>query len=247
MWTPETLAIIIVTFILAGFVKGVTGLGLPTVALALLTALLGLSQAMVLMLAPSLITNIWQAFAGKALVEIIRRQWLLLSLGSAATIITASFLSSLDTSILAALLGVVLCLYAGISLLLPQVKPPGRNETWLSPLIGLTTGILTGLTGTFVVPSVLYFQSLGLSRNVLIQTMGIWFFIATVSLGAGLKNNGFMSQELAQLSFLAVIPALLGMWLGQQVRAKIPEQKFRTIFFTTLLALGIYIIIRAVN
>ncbi len=66
MWTPETLAVVATAFLLAGFVKGVVGLGLPTVALALLTATLGLREAVALMLVPSFATNLWQGLAVSA-------------------------------------------------------------------------------------------------------------------------------------------------------------------------------------
>jgi len=246
MWTPETLAIIVFTFILAGFVKGVVGLGLPTVALALLTTLLGLNDAMVLMLLPTFITNAWQALAGKALLEILHRQWLLLATASLATITGTFFATFVNSALLLILLGAVLCLYSGISLFTPQINLSRSGNSWLAPVTGLITGILTGLTGTFVVPAVPYFQALGLTRHVLVQTMGVWFTIATLSLGIGLNTNGLLSPDLAWLSAIAVVPALLGMWIGQRVRNRLPEQKFRAVFFTTLLVLGLYIATRAI-
>ena len=62
----DTGALILVglTFVLAGGVKGVIGLGLPTVSLAILTATLGLHSAMALLVAPSLVINVWQALVG---------------------------------------------------------------------------------------------------------------------------------------------------------------------------------------
>ena len=246
MWTPEIFTIIIFTFVLAGFVKGVTGLGLPTVALALLAAFLGLGPAIVLMLVPSLVTNIWQALAGGAFVEILRRQWPMLITGSIVTVGFSVFAASVNTSYLLMLLGVVLCLYSGISLFTPQIALSAKTENWLSPVVGLMTGALTGLTGTFVVPSVPYFQALGLSPRLLVQTMGVWFTIATLSLGLGLTGTGLLSGDLVQLSMIAIIPALSGMWLGQRVRNRLPAKKFRKVFFTTLFALGLYIALKAI-
>jgi len=246
MWTPEALAIILFTFILAGFVKGVTGLGLPTVSLAVLTAFIGLNEALVLMLVPSFITNIWQAFSGNALAEILRRHWLLLLTGSLATVVFAFFAGFLDTTYLLILLGLVLCLYSGISLFTPQINLTRSDNIWLSGAIGMMSGALTGLTGTFVVPAVPYFQALGLSRHVLVQTMGVWFTLATLSLGAGLNTSGQLPGDLVQLSVIALAPALIGMWIGQRVRNRLPERIFRTVFFSTLLVLGVYIAARAI-
>jgi uncharacterized protein len=48
-------------FVLAGFVKGVIGLGLPTVAMGLLALLMTPAQAAAVLVVPSFLTNIWQA------------------------------------------------------------------------------------------------------------------------------------------------------------------------------------------
>ena len=60
MWEMGAIVIVALTFLLAGFTKGVVGLGLPTVSLALLTVFFGLREAVVLMLIPSFMTNVWQ-------------------------------------------------------------------------------------------------------------------------------------------------------------------------------------------
>ena len=73
MWSAETVAVAALTFFVAGFVKGVIGLGLPTISLAALTATLGLHPAMVLVLAPSLATNLLQATSGGQGKAVVRR------------------------------------------------------------------------------------------------------------------------------------------------------------------------------
>ena len=48
------------TFVLAGMVKGVTGMGLPTVAMGILGALISPVAAAAMLLLPSLISNLFQ-------------------------------------------------------------------------------------------------------------------------------------------------------------------------------------------
>ena len=74
----EFLAFVLSIFLLAGFVKGVIGLGLPTVSLALLTAFIELPVAVMLMVIPSAVTNIWQAVDGPHTMALLRRFWTLL-------------------------------------------------------------------------------------------------------------------------------------------------------------------------
>ena len=247
MWTPEILVPVIATFILAGMVKGVVGLGLPTVALALLTALIGFREALVLMLAPSLITNIWQAFAGPSFGMVIKRFWPMLAAGAAGVWLSSFMLTLVDPSILSAMLGLVLCLYAAIVLIAPQPPAPGSHEAWLAPLAGGTSGALAGMTGTFVVPSVIYLQALRLDRDVLIQTMGLWFTTATLMLGVSLGNHGLLPPALGALSAVAVAPALAGMWLGQKIRSRLSEKRFRQVFLYALFVLGLYIVAKSLS
>ena len=61
MFDPFTILAIVGTFLIAGTIKGVIGLGLPLVSLALLTVAIDLPHAMALLLVPPFITNLWQA------------------------------------------------------------------------------------------------------------------------------------------------------------------------------------------
>ena len=108
------------------------------------------------------------------------------------------------------------------------------------------SGILTGLTGTFVIPAVLYFQALGLQRDMLVQTMGVWFTTATLALAVSLGGHNLLPAGLGALSGVALVPAIIGMMLGQRIRRSMHEGQFRHVLFGTLLILGVYIVARAI-
>lgn len=242
---PELIAYVLVVYFMAGMVKGVVGLGLPTISLALIAAVFGLKEAMVLLLVPSFVTNFWQGITGGQLLAILKRIWPMLAMLCGTTWFATGIMVRSDAAILSAGLGGVLILYAGISLATAQIPPPGRREPWMSPLVGLLTGISTGFTGTFVVPGVLYLQALGLGKDGLVQAMGICFTLATVALGLSLNGRGFMPMDLGLLSTVAVMPAIVGMIFGRRVRDKLPEARFRKVFFVALLILGAWILMRS--
>ena len=75
MADPNLLIMVSVVFCLAGFVKGMVGLGLPTVSLGLLSIIVDLPTAMALLVIPSLATNVWQALAGGQIGALWRRLW----------------------------------------------------------------------------------------------------------------------------------------------------------------------------
>jgi len=244
---PDTLVLIaiVATFLLAGFVKGVVGFGLPTVALALLTVTLGLPQAMALMLVPAFITNVWQAVAGGGAQQVFRRIWPFLLAAGLFIFIGALALTRIEVRWLSALLGLILVVYAVVSLGGLRLSLTAGQAVWAGPLIGAVNGVLTGMTGSYVVPGVLYLQGISLPRDQLIQAMGMLFLTSTVALGLALGGNDILNVELGLLSAAALLPALLGMALGQALRRRLPEPLFRRVFLAALLALGGYIILRA--
>jgi len=235
------------TFALAGTVKGVIGLGLPTVSLALLTTMLGLPHAMVLLLVPSFITNLWQAMTGGNGKVILRRLWPFLFMATGTVWLGATALTRVDLAILSALLGALLVVYATLSLAGLRMTITLRQEAWVGPLLGTANGILTGMTGSFVVPGVMFLQAIGLSRDMLIQAMGMLFTASTLALAIALQGNSFLTIELGAVSAAALIPAVAGMVFGQRIRARLSESLFRRVFFISLLLLGAYIIASSIG
>jgi uncharacterized membrane protein YfcA len=235
------------TFLLAGTIKGIIGLGLPTISLALLTVTVGLQNAMALILIPSLIANLWQAMVGGNGRVILRRIWLFLLMASAFVWLGTSALTRIDLEILSSLLGVLIIVYSLVSLTGLRFTMTARQEIWLGPLVGSVNGILTGMTGAFMVPGVFYLQTIGLSRDMLIQAMGMLFTVSTLALGISLQANNLLTIELGQMSLAATLPAIVGMAIGQRIRKKLPEKQFRHVFFISLLILGGYIFFKAAH
>jgi hypothetical protein len=154
------------------------------------------------------------------------------------TVASTSLLTSGNTSLSQATLGAVLVVYAAYTLVARQLSVPARLEPWLSPFIGLTTGVVTGGTGVFVVPAVPYLQAVGFQKDDLVQALGFSFTVSTVALGAGLAFRGQLQVENLTTSALAIGPALAGMWVGQVVRRKVSPPTFRRWFLIGLLLLG---------
>jgi len=230
------------TFLLAGGVKGVIGMGLPTVSLGLLAATLDLTSAMALLLVPSLVTNLWQATSGGHARTIIMRLWPFLLMATLAIGFGALALSYVNPAYLSILLGTLLIIYATLNLSGISFSVSTRHEKWLGAGVGGINGLMTGMTGSSVVPGVMFLQAIGLPRDVLVQAMGILFTSTTIALGLALGGSHILTPELAGISALAVIPAILGMRIGQRVRRLLSELLFRKVFFISVFILGVFII-----
>jgi len=141
-------------------------------------------------------------------------------------------------------LGLALTAYAAWGLMGRSLHAPSACERWLGPLTGAITGALTAVTGVFVLPAVVYLQALELSRDELVQAMGLSFTVSTVALAVALAGQSAFSTPLAGASMAMLVPAMLGMAAGQWVRSRLSVPVFRRCFFSGLAALGVYMIVR---
>jgi uncharacterized protein len=241
----ELLLIATFVFVLAGFSKGVVGMGLPTIAMGALGLVMPPVQAAALLVLPSLVTNVWQFVVGPSPKPIIKRLALMMVLVCIGTAIGIQFLTSGNSHWPSFALGLVLAAYAVIGLFLLKLSVPARHESWLGPIIGGITGLLTGATGVFVVPAVPYLSALGLSKDELVQALGLSFTVSTIALAVGLAFKNSFSPNLVIASAAAIVPALVGMLLGQRLRDRLDQAAFRRWFFVAMLLVGCYMAIRA--
>ncbi len=226
------------TFLLAGLVKGVVGLGLPTVAMGLLGLVMPPAYAAALLLVPSLVTNVWQLLAGPRFGALFRRLWGMMLGVVAGTLAGSGLITGATTPAAAAALGGALALYAVVGLAKLRLRVPPGLERWAGPVIGVATGLVTGATGVFVIPAVPYLGSLGLERDDLVQALGLSFTASTLALAAGLAWHGALPLQAMTTSLLALVPALAGMALGGWLRARVRPETFRLCFFVGLLVLA---------
>ncbi|MGP6418005.1 sulfite exporter TauE/SafE family protein [Pseudomonas putida] len=235
--------LVIATFIMAGLVKGVIGLGLPTVAMGLLGLAMAPSQAAALLIIPATLTNVWQLAFGGHLKGLLKRLWPLLLMIFLGTAVGTLSIGMAGGHWVVRGLGAALLLYALSGLLLPTLQVNPRHEPWLGPLCGLITGVITSATGVFVIPAVPYMQALGLQRDELVQALGLSFTVSTLALAGGLFWRGALGSGELSASLLVLIPAMLGMGFGQWLRQRISAVLFKRVFFIGLGALGAHLLI----
>ncbi|RYY97605.1 MAG: sulfite exporter TauE/SafE family protein [Comamonadaceae bacterium] len=227
----------------AGLVKGVLGMGLPTFAMGLLGLFMPVAQAASLLVLPSFATNVWQAVAGADLRGLAQRLRGLL-VGVAIGVAAAAALPWHADALGQRLLGGCLLAYGAAGLAGWRPHPPAAHRQGaIGLLVGIATGLLTGLTGVFVLPAVPYLQSLGLHRDALAQALGLSFTVSTVALAVMLALRGDLGTAATLQSALALLPALGGMAMGW-LRSRMSEALFRRCFFVGLAALGGWLLAR---
>lgn len=237
------LVMIFGVFCLAGFVKGVIGLGLPTVAIGLLATRMPPVNAIAIVILPAIVTNIWQTFVGSYLRDILKRLWPLfvftcLGVWSGAGLLTGPY-APYGTIVL----GFLLVVYAVIALSRYQFHVARKNEKWLGGIAGFLSGLIAAATGVQVIPSMPFLQALGMERDELFQALGVFFTTATVAMAFNLNNAGFLTVAVALPGTIALVAAFLGMFLGQILRNRMQPETFRRWFLLSMILLGLYLAI----
>ncbi|MQG94179.1 sulfite exporter TauE/SafE family protein [Pseudomonas sp. MN1F] len=240
---PALTLLVVITFLLAGAVKGVIGLGLPTIAMGLLGLAMPPAQAAALLIVPSTLTNLWQLAAGGHLPALLRRLGPMLAMIFVGTLLGSAWLGINSGPWAVHALGAALVIYALYGLAGPALRLAPKREGWLGPVCGLVTGVVTAATGVFVMPAVPYLQSLGLSRDEMIQALGLSFTVSTLALAFGLAGQDALGGQALGASLLMLAPALLGMLAGQWLRQRISAALFKRCFFIGLAALGGHLLI----
>jgi uncharacterized protein len=237
----SVLVLIAGALLLAGFIKGVLGLGLPTVAMGLLAVTMPPGQALAIIIVPAIVTNIWQTFVGPYLPDIMRRLWPLM-VGTAIGIwLNAGLLTGPYAPYGTVLLGVLLVIYAIVGLSKFSFKVARRDEKWIGGIVGLITGVISAGTGVQVIPSMPFMQAIGMEKDELVQALGVFFTVATLALAFNLTTTGLLTTATALPGAVAMVAAFAGMFIGQAVRTRMQPDVFRRWFLVAMILLGIYL------
>ncbi len=232
-------------FLAAGAVKGVSGMGLPTLSMALLGLFMPPAAAATLMVLPSLATNVTQCIGphAKSLARRIWPMWL----GLVGGTIFSPFagLAGLGEGA-RLLLGTVLLVYGAWGLTKPSLPDMRAHPMLAGGVAGALSGLLAASTGVFVMPLVPYLQTLRLSSAELIQALGLTFMIATLALTIRLGHTGVatISADLASLA-IATGAAFVGLFVGTALRNRMQPAVFQRALYTVFCLLGAVMIVRA--
>ncbi len=238
----EKLLFIAAVFALAGVVKGVIGLGLPTVSMGLLAIVMAPLQAAAILVLPSFLTNVWQMVAGPSLKSSVLRLWPFLTTLCLGTWAGAGLMTAISARTSNLLLGAALLAYAATASRASRPKIARPREKWLGPIVGVVTGLVTAATGVFVVPAVPYLEAVEMEKEEFIQALGLSFTVSTIALAVNLFMAGALAVAVAGPTLVALAAAGAGMAVGQMLRLRLSPAIFRRCFFVGLALIGVYLV-----
>ncbi|MEM7196907.1 MAG: sulfite exporter TauE/SafE family protein [Pseudomonadota bacterium] len=228
-------AIVSIGLFMAGTVKGMIGVGLPIVALAILVYALPPIQAIATIIFPILITNSWQFCQSGGGWDIVKRFRLLLVVFVTTLSITTQMIPQTDPQVILQIIAFVVILYCAVETILkPKTVPSLFWEKVFSVIAGLVAGTTGGLTTSWAPPLSMFLLSLRLEREEWIRTVSLIWFVGAIPLTLSYWHVGIINAQTAPLSLYACVPGLVGIFVGERIRKHINAAIFRKILLLVL-------------
>lgn len=246
-WTLQALAVAAAGLFAGGFSKGATGVGLPPIATPIIAMVTDVPTAVGLIAVPIIISNGWQAVSGGLLISsAIRFRAVLLAIPP-GVVAGGTILSLGDPELLFGLLGGIVVGFALLSLYRPGLRLPEGMETRLAIPVGLSAGLLGGISSLFVPVLAAFMLSLRLKPDEFVSGIGLMFLTGGATLAAVTAGFGTLSTEGWIAACLAIVPVTLGQIAGQAMRRLVDPDTFRRIVLIVLLLIGLNLLRRAIT
>lgn len=230
----------------AGFAKGVSGIGLPVIAVPFMAIAIDLRLAVALMPVSIIGSNIVNALAIRRDPSGLYRFWPIIVTLPLGTAFGAYLLGAADTRVLKAVVGVVVIAFVIFQSTRPRWRISYKVAAWVTPLAGLLAGVLGGITTIFAPPLVMFLLAIGLNKEEFVATVSVFYIVGILTLSVLLTSFEMFNLQTLAWSGTAFIPVLSGQIAGNIARKKISERVFRGIVFVILLAAGLTMIVTAV-
>lgn len=224
--------------LLGGTAKGALGVGLPLVAIPILSLGMPAPQAIALLVMPVLLSNILQALQGDDFIRNLRRFSGLIAVQLVVTVLTVRVTLSLSSTQLRFMVAASVLLAVALMAFTPRFRVNERHERVASMAVGGMSGLLGGvssLTGPLVV---VYLMALKLSRDGFIASISMIYLGGAIPLYAAMFYYGRLDEQDLGLSMLALGPMGVGLFVGRRLRNLLNEDLFRKIllFFLTVVS-----------
>ncbi|HSE77211.1 MAG TPA: sulfite exporter TauE/SafE family protein [Alphaproteobacteria bacterium] len=230
---------------LGGAVKGVAGVGLPLVALPLLTTVVSVKTAVGLLVVPIIATNFAQSFEGGRFVPTLRRFWPVIACLVAVIVFGVNALVLIPEPVLYAVMGASIIAFPLAAQIWPHLRVAPAHEGWAGPLVGALAGLIGGASSLYGPPLFLYLGALRLPKEEFVPAISMLFLSGTLGLTIGMLSFRILAPADLVASLAATVPVFLGLWLGQKVRRRLPQRRFDRVLLILYLTTGLSLLARA--
>jgi uncharacterized membrane protein YfcA len=244
--TTPTRLLVLLALVAAGFIKGTIGVGMPIVALPLLSMVVDVRASVMMLSMPLILSNIPQAIEGGQNLDCLRRLSPVLVGMVPGLVAGVVLLLHVEPDVARAVAGLVIIGVAILTLLAPKLQ---LNAAAHSP-VGLAAGFFGGaLGGLAAMPGPLVFVFLiakGLHGKAFTKEASLFLVVSATALVISLYSSRSFGWTDFAISIIAVVPVLIEMHAGQKLRDRLPESLFKKIVLLAVAGSGISLILKSI-
>ena len=235
-----------IALLFAAFVKGATGLGFPLIATPTVVLLLDIRIAVTILILPNLLMDMTQVFRGGFPYAILRRFKSMVGLTIIGVFLGTMVLVMLPLWMLNLCLGIMVIVFVVSNLLKFDFTISPADEKILSPIFGLLSGFLNGMTNAAGPTLAIYFYSLKLEKRDFVKAVATIFMITKATQLIAVSTWNLFNWDTITLSFQVVLFTMLGFFAGLKTQDRVNQKTFSRGLLVLLSIVGVILITRAV-
>ena len=238
----QDLAVIAGAIAFGGFVKGITGLGLPVLAIPIIAGFLDVQHAVIVLVIPGIVLNVWLTWNHRDKATEIPEMAVFLTFTCVGVLFGTVVLYLASERFLNSVLAAWIAVYLVVQIAAPDFRLEMRTRTRFAPYVGALAGLFQGSTGISGSVIATYFHSLRLAPTTFVFAVAAPFLVMAVAHCVTLIMFGMYTRQLVLQSFIALVPALVSITLGMRLRRYVNERNFNHLILGLLLLVGVRLI-----
>lgn len=223
------------------------GLGLPMFVMVVLSQFTDPRFAVSLLLIPMVVLNAWQTTKSGYSGVAVKNYWKLYVPMVVGIMVFSQYAESVLAETMKLIVGIAVVSFVLTSVRAPTLQLPDRYDSAFQITAGSAAGVLGGFTATVFPPLIMYLTSRQIPKNEFVGVIGFMLLLNGVFLTIGYVGAGITYPSLIGMSALLVLPAALGMKVGEFARGFINESLFRTLILFVFFILGLNLIRVAID
>jgi uncharacterized membrane protein YfcA len=232
-------AAVVCSLIVAGLLKGLIGVGMPIVALPLLSLFIDIRSAVMLLSMPLIFSNVPQALEGGKTGRCLMQLMPVILGMIPGLFLGVRVLLALDANPAEIIAGLVVMAVGGVTLLAPKLQLQPRLVLPAGITFGFFGGILGGMAAMSGPLVFIFLLAKGLRGKAFTKEASLFLVVSSTGLLAILLTAGRQFSWLdVSISTAAMLPVVLGMYVGQHLRDKIAPETFKKLVLIAVIAAG---------
>jgi uncharacterized membrane protein YfcA len=226
---PAALAGVLAALVLGGMVKGIVSIGVPLIAMPILSQFLPIQEAVLLLSMPIILGNIPQALEGGQTLHTVRRIAAPLVGTVLGNLVGVTMLVSLAPHRAQAVAGVLLMIAALLLLASPRLT---LAPAWAKPVglvIGFGAAVMESIASVPGPLLAMYLIATGATGKAFTKQIAIILVVSVITLVAAFGGGLHAGWTDLAISALASVPVIAGILLARPLRDRLPPAAFRAV------------------